>query len=164
MRMQTATYVPGAKPEVPSSLGKIGLQDPARYSDGRLVVMVDRPGDLGASDPWEDAESCLHSGSSSAVHITAAEAVTAFLPGFGRCRGAAGLNGAALGQHSRDQFAQRLCVPKTLSMPKNHAVRKTRGRSPATPLPARAPRRRNPYPNQSISASTASENRLAAVA
>jgi hypothetical protein len=73
MRMQTATYVPGAKPEVPSSLGKIGLQDPARYSDGRLVVMVDRPGDLGASGPWEDVESCLHSGSSSAVHITAAE-------------------------------------------------------------------------------------------
>jgi hypothetical protein len=71
--MQTATYVPGAKPEVPSSLGKIGLQDPARYSDGRLIVMVDRPGDLGGSDPWEDAESCLHSGSSSAVHITAAE-------------------------------------------------------------------------------------------
>jgi putative transposase len=24
---------------------------------------VDRPGDLGGSDPWEDAESCLHSGS-----------------------------------------------------------------------------------------------------
>lgn len=24
---------------------------------------VDRPGDLGGSDPWKDAESCLHSGS-----------------------------------------------------------------------------------------------------
>jgi hypothetical protein len=24
---------------------------------------LDRPGDLGGSDPWEDAESCLHSGS-----------------------------------------------------------------------------------------------------
>jgi hypothetical protein len=23
---------------------------------------VDRPGDLGGSDPWKDAESCLHSG------------------------------------------------------------------------------------------------------
>ena len=40
--------------------------------------------------------------------------MTAFLPGFRRCRGAIGLNGVALGQHSRDQFAQRLCVPKTL--------------------------------------------------
>jgi hypothetical protein len=26
-------------------------------------VQVDRPGDLGGSDPWEDAELCLHSGS-----------------------------------------------------------------------------------------------------
>jgi hypothetical protein len=26
-------------------------------------VIVDRPGDLGGSDPWEDAESCQHSGS-----------------------------------------------------------------------------------------------------
>ena len=25
--------------------------------------VVDRPGDLGGSDPWKDAESCLHSGS-----------------------------------------------------------------------------------------------------
>jgi transposase len=24
---------------------------------------MDRPGDLGGSDPWKDAESCLHSGS-----------------------------------------------------------------------------------------------------
>ena len=24
---------------------------------------LDRPGDLGGSDPWKDAESCLHSGS-----------------------------------------------------------------------------------------------------
>jgi hypothetical protein len=24
---------------------------------------VNRPGDLGGSDPWKDAESCLHSGS-----------------------------------------------------------------------------------------------------
>jgi hypothetical protein len=24
---------------------------------------LDRPGDLGGSDPWEDAELCLHSGS-----------------------------------------------------------------------------------------------------
>jgi hypothetical protein len=24
---------------------------------------LDRPGDLGGSDPWEDAESCQHSGS-----------------------------------------------------------------------------------------------------
>ena len=28
-----------------------------------LVVTLDRPGDLGGSDPWKDAESCLHSGS-----------------------------------------------------------------------------------------------------
>jgi hypothetical protein len=26
-------------------------------------IDVDRPGDLGGSDPWEDAESCQHSGS-----------------------------------------------------------------------------------------------------
>jgi GNAT superfamily N-acetyltransferase len=29
----------------------------------RPALKVDRPGDLGGSDPWEDAESCLHSGS-----------------------------------------------------------------------------------------------------
>jgi hypothetical protein len=26
-------------------------------------IGLDRPGDLGGSDPWKDAESCLHSGS-----------------------------------------------------------------------------------------------------
>jgi putative transposase len=33
---------------------------------GRLTPIeyeMDRPGDLGGSDPWKDAESCLHSGS-----------------------------------------------------------------------------------------------------
>jgi hypothetical protein len=32
-----------------------------RQAEGPLLV--DRPGDLGGSDPWEDAESCQHSGS-----------------------------------------------------------------------------------------------------
>ena len=42
-----------------------GEQHDARL--GRAIVGladgVDRPGDLGGSDPWKDAESCLHSGS-----------------------------------------------------------------------------------------------------
>jgi hypothetical protein len=28
-----------------------------------FLAGLDRPGDLGGSDPWKDAESCLHSGS-----------------------------------------------------------------------------------------------------
>ena len=32
-------------------------------TDGQRPNWLDRPGDLGGSDPWEDAESCLHSGS-----------------------------------------------------------------------------------------------------
>jgi hypothetical protein len=33
------------------------------YAETLLVPGVDRPGDLGGFDPWKDAESCLHSGS-----------------------------------------------------------------------------------------------------
>ena len=35
----------------------------AREQDWPKVRKLDRPGDLGGSDPWKDAESCLHSGS-----------------------------------------------------------------------------------------------------
>jgi len=36
---------------------------PGSDADEVAADGVDRPGDLGGSDPWKDAESCLHSGS-----------------------------------------------------------------------------------------------------
>ena len=41
----------------------VGAQWPFLSDPGRIVQKVDRPGDLGGSDSWEDAESCRHSGS-----------------------------------------------------------------------------------------------------
>ena len=43
--------VQGGVPQDPRDMAKAGLLE------------VDRPGDLGGSEPWEDSESCLHSGS-----------------------------------------------------------------------------------------------------
>ncbi len=62
----------------PSVFGVTVQQDPLAYRASKLTDgavqgrwrydywqagQVDRPGDLGGSDPWEDAESCQHSGS-----------------------------------------------------------------------------------------------------
>ena len=38
----------------------VGKYEATIYPEGDGL---DRPGDLGGSDPWKDAESCLHSGS-----------------------------------------------------------------------------------------------------
>ncbi len=46
--------------EMDSECDVLGCSDSAESSIN--AGTLDRPGDLGGSDPWEDAESCQHSG------------------------------------------------------------------------------------------------------
>src|SRR6266545_2880773 len=53
-----AVYAAGDLAHARAALGRF-----YRWSDGVGVAELDRPGDLGGSDSWEDAEPCQHSGS-----------------------------------------------------------------------------------------------------